>query len=1469
MKKTLLFLFTFITFLSFAQTVPPYFQRFDSVNCTGWTHYAISGTDNWERGVPVGYSLNDALTPPNVWGTKLNGVTSAYSVMALETPDFDLSDLTKIFLLNFVHEYETYSYQGGNIEYSTDLGASWTLLNGAAADKQNWYSNPSCSALSGQPAWSYSYHASFMFSSHSLAFLQGYPAVRFRFKYGVTSNPQEGWVIDNFSITENIPNVQATTGQTFNATKHFLTFDVVTSLSYMGLLPPPFSNTTNYYFSRDNVLDAGDSLLGNRVQTVYGSVSNWSKTFSMIPNLNAGDYYIFYTHDFANTLSELDETDNTSYCILHIDSTFNIPEYKENFEDTIDYWKKDIHSDFLVKGYSNIHQIENPHGGSTSWYIKDPDDYGSSSSFATGPQYLEGPYMDMTPAPNNVMCFWYKMKRQTLTSADTKIEFSTVNAAASYSTSVMLPVTRANGWDCHCEDLSFMNGKNNTRIRFNYSGSVLYGMGIQNVNIDDIYIGQRKPDLSIENKNAITTPQSFPTDTLTYTLFNSGLSAAAGSTTEFYWSADSILDAGDALLATVSESPLNDTLFRKEKVVYTKPTTAAGNYYIIYVLDAGSSLAEMREENNVGFFRVSQVPVMAVPYTNDFESQITGWSHSSSIGADEWTWGIASGTYFTSPFALTKSFHTTAGGSLAPMSRQHLYTPVFDLSSLPDPVLEFDMHLNGPQSCQCFQAAMNMSYTVDGGATWIVLDTLNNSYDRWYYPMEWDYYGGRDRLYAAPNTSLLFFSGTERAFAMDNDYNSRGADVNTHYLIDMAFLAGHKNVQFRFNLGNQKIFSSVGWSHPSEGAVVDNFSIRDKFIDLKVNYKKALMYSSRNTNVKFAMDVKNAGNYIAAATAVKFYLSADTLIDASDYFLGEDTTKVIRPDMKANLSEVFVNTDTLSGYSYLLYDIDPYNVNAESDEVNNRGYWPLALDSIRTYPYVQDFNDPVAHGWAGYTVDAFSVKDRWRVRTSVAPGQALYQTGTYQGELYTDMINPTLYSAWGPTWYVETPAFDFSSCDSVSIAFDMLCDGRSGMDGGNFWYSTDGGNSFTLLNNNLGASINWYSPWETMSDLGGESGWFHVYGYTPTFYDISFLKGYRDVVFRYKFKSTAATFGPDFPQGLHLDNFRVNGKTEDYVANDSMTLVNVTATGTPTVNINYSISNLGSGDGKSSVTKFYWSADSTFGAGDSLLTTVSQSAIDSMATFNGIVSITYPSDLTNTNYYIFYTADADTVIRELSETNNTGSLKLDFGMYTNYAAGTIFDTVHVLSTAPSFNLNYTISNFGTATGLASRTEFFWSADNVFTLSDPAIQMISQPGIAPGTISNPNTVFYPTPVSQPIYYLFYRADDTDTITELDESDNLGSFVVVFDDLSAVEDLQQDELAGFVSDHQLHILAGSKENGKRYRIHLESMLGENITDSEIILNEGANTYALPRDISSGLYIVTLENDKRRMYWKVVVP
>ncbi|RYG17162.1 MAG: hypothetical protein EOO07_11705, partial [Chitinophagaceae bacterium] len=910
MRSVILFIATIIFAFgsASAQVALPYQNSFDNIanDTIGWSHHAINGSDDWKIGAPSKYYFNSAQTLPNAWVTNLDDGYAGYSERVLETPSFNLSNTAVNYALSFFHKrHSSSSGAFSYIEYSTDGGLTWQLLNNATAAKKNWQ---------GVSGFSPNYYGTFQHSSISLRFIQGQPNVKFRFRFLSNYPNGDGWMIDDFAIAEEYYNIYAPQGDSIFVSQNCSQFKVNSTLGFYNQYSESINNTTQYFFSTDPVLDATDSLIATKSSYINESVNPWTQTIGMLPNLNVGYYYIIYKHDALNALNENNENDNTGYAVLKIDSVFTTP-FIDDFENSFEPWKSYLATGStlpvweLGKGYR--HHIEDAHSGTKAWHSSKSIEFDHwNCGDACNRQFVESNFIDLTLTPGNVVLnLWYKAN---IDFPNSTIEYSD-NCGDLWTPLFTFSSNRDDEWDFVNIPLNTLSSSNNIKFRISYAASYLQPEGLI---FDDVYIGTAKPDLSIENDKSnrfISGSQS--SATLNYYLNNSGLASAPQTNTNFYWSTDSTLDAADILLGTKQELSLTDTQKVWTNFTFTKPTTATGKYFIIYVLDAGNVVDEMREYGNQGYFTLYQENLVSLPYYNDFNSQVDGWRHNSSLGVDDWQWSVAHGPQLDSAFTGTKGWITKDTGLVSPMSRMHLYSPVFNFSALTNPVLEFDMKLHSHPSCHCFEGKMNMSYSIDGGATWIILDTTNQSFNRWYYPMEYSTGNGFDNNYDA-NYTIILFGYSERAFAAYNQYNSRDVNRNTRYILDLSFLAGTPQIQFRYNLATL-INSDQSPNYPVEGAFIDNFHIRQSFVDLNVDYKKALMISSKAQKIKFFMQIKNQGNYISTPGNTNFYVSSDTTLDGSDIYLGQVDVPSIRPDMNYYLNNDFNAPSNLSGYRYL------------------------------------------------------------------------------------------------------------------------------------------------------------------------------------------------------------------------------------------------------------------------------------------------------------------------------------------------------------------------------------------------------------------------------------------------------------------------------------------------------------------------------------------------------------------------
>src|SRR5947209_5276589 len=111
------------------------------------------------------------------------------------------------------------------------------------------------------------------------------------------------------------------------------------------------------------------------------------------------------------------------------------------------------------------------------------------------------------------------------------------------------------------------------------------------------------PDLVISTLSAPSTGGAGLTFTITDTTKNQGAGAAGASTTGFYLSASTVLDASAAVLGSRAIPALAAGATSSGSTTVTIPAgTPAGNYYIIAKADADSAVTETNEGNNLYYW---------------------------------------------------------------------------------------------------------------------------------------------------------------------------------------------------------------------------------------------------------------------------------------------------------------------------------------------------------------------------------------------------------------------------------------------------------------------------------------------------------------------------------------------------------------------------------------------------------------------------------------------------------------------------------------------------------------------------------------------------------------------------------------------------------------------------------------------------------------------------------------------------
>lgn len=175
----------------------PYFDNFEGTSL--WVDSTASIQTRWELGTPAFGSTSGAYSGTKCWDVNLNTAYFDNADCYLLSPYFDFNGQFNA-RLRFWHNFTTEnSWDGVQLQYSTNGGLTWTLL-GTIGDPNaiNWYTG-TANAFQG-PAWE-GLSSGWIESKYKLVPLNGFTNAQFRFVFqSDNSITRDGYSIDNFEI---------------------------------------------------------------------------------------------------------------------------------------------------------------------------------------------------------------------------------------------------------------------------------------------------------------------------------------------------------------------------------------------------------------------------------------------------------------------------------------------------------------------------------------------------------------------------------------------------------------------------------------------------------------------------------------------------------------------------------------------------------------------------------------------------------------------------------------------------------------------------------------------------------------------------------------------------------------------------------------------------------------------------------------------------------------------------------------------------------------------------------------------------------------------------------------------------------------------------------------------------------------------------------------------------------------------
>ena len=210
------------------------------------------------------------------------------------------------------------------------------------------------------------------------------------------------------------------------------------------------------------------------------------------------------------------------------------------------------------------------------------------------------------------------------------------------------------------------------------------------------------------------------------------------------------------------------------------------------------------------------------------------------------------------------------------------------------------------------------------------------------------------------------------------------------------------------------------------------------------------------------------------------------------------------------------------------------------------------------------------------------------------------------------------------------------------------------------------------------------------------------------------------------------------------------------------------ATSGASIAVSVTTKNQGTGASGPTTTRFHLSDNSSLEPTDTLLAAVQAvPALGPGLTSTASITIELPT-LAPGSHYIIAKADADDVVLESLEGNNTAWRKFSVGPD---LVVTAFDVPSVGTPGTPVTASYEVKNQGAVGAPASVLEFYWSTNTTLDANDTVLASTNIGPLGPNAAqSGQLPLVIPSDATLGTYILFARADSTNTVVEASETNN---------------------------------------------------------------------------------------------------
>jgi hypothetical protein len=208
-----------------------------------------------------------------------------------------------------------------------------------------------------------------------------------------------------------------------------------------------------------------------------------------------------------------------------------------------------------------------------------------------------------------------------------------------------------------------------------------------------------------------------------------------------------------------------------------------------------------------------------------------------------------------------------------------------------------------------------------------------------------------------------------------------------------------------------------------------------------------------------------------------------------------------------------------------------------------------------------------------------------------------------------------------------------------------------------------------------------------------------------------------------------------------------------------------------TLTVSETTKNQGSGTAGASTTKFYLSTNTTFEAQDLLLGSRAVPTLAAGVSNAGSTTVTLPITMAVGSYYLLARADANGVVPETNETNNTKTKALSLGP--DLVVSALSAPVSGGAGTP-ITVTDTAKNQGGSAAGASTMKFYLSTNTSFGTGDVLLGSRAVPALAADASHAASTsLTIPSGTVRGSYFLLAVSDATQAVTEAKEGNNVKS------------------------------------------------------------------------------------------------